>query len=514
MAVQSRLETEVSSLASTLDACVWANVYTFLSPQQCVKHSRISRTFHHAVVPEVLTSAALARPELVTSFVDLFSKYWRIAVLDVSDKERLFTEELFMRFAQALPSCSQLKSLSLELPLTLSMVRALAEFIVSCSGLEDLNIPNSSLISEGSKPSDELHPSSKEALSIVAVCVADCPELRALNISGNAIGDFGCESLVTGLQQASKLQVLDLSSNFIGSVGALALCDAMSGLRALKNLNLSGNCLGPEGIAILMQGLEPCRCLETLDISANGLRPQGAAVVAECIAGFPQLKSLNLRQNWFGPEGMALLAPSLPACQALQHLNLSANKMFSEGAEYLAEVLPCCASLQVLLLQENTIGPGLRPLLCQIIRCPRLHELNLSNNALRRDGALFLASKLFLCEHLTSLDVSNNDIQDAAVDVMAAVCGSSLQHLVMKANRIGPIAAGLFGPMLVACRKLISLDLRVNAIGVEAPQLVQYAIRSPIRNVNIRLNALTDAEKTRIQKLVTDANQRTHILFK
>ncbi len=78
-------------------------------------------------------------------------------------------------------------------------------------------------------------------MEAIAGAIGQCPELDALYLGLNQIGDRGAKSLAAVLWQCPALTVLDLSHNRIGERGAESLADCSEQCTALTRLNLSDN---------------------------------------------------------------------------------------------------------------------------------------------------------------------------------------------------------------------------------------------------------------------------------
>lgn len=204
--------------------------------------------------------------------------------------------------------------------------------------------------------------------------------LRALSLSGNAVGQRGLRSLlrsphVTGLKELTlrangldgkamqefggarkglQLDLLDLGENLIEDIGAsdLALapclqelkvlhvdrCElALSGARwlvnspfvgSLRRLNVNNNGFGPEGLYRLLEKKPPW--LHTLQMAENDLGDEGAAHVAESPAS-NTLLDVNLAQNGLGDQAAQLLGKT-KHLKNLLVLRLNENQISESAA--------------------------------------------------------------------------------------------------------------------------------------------------------------------------------------
>ncbi len=167
--------------------------------------------------------------------------------------------------------------------------------------------------------------------------LADSPHLaglRALDVSGNAVGDAGVRAVVRS-RHLTRLNAFRVYGNHVGDAGAAALAGSALVSRMLARsprLDLRQNAVGPAGVQALTASAHLGRAVE-LDLSGNSLGDAGAAVLAAagCLT---RLRRLGLRQNHIGDAGAAALAAS-GLMARLAYLDVSKNRLTRKGVDAL-----------------------------------------------------------------------------------------------------------------------------------------------------------------------------------
>lgn len=164
------------------------------------------------------------------------------------------------------------------------------------------------------------------AAEVPAVAAVPFPELAALDLSRNSLGEDGAEELAKA-EFLPRLRRLALSRCGLGPVGAEVLF--VGRLASLTDLDVSFNAVGPDGASALAEDASLTR-LTTLDLAFNDIESAGAEAIAagEVLAS---LVSLNLAGNRITQAGAEALATS-EAFGSVESLDLSANPIGDGGA--------------------------------------------------------------------------------------------------------------------------------------------------------------------------------------
>jgi Ran GTPase-activating protein (RanGAP) involved in mRNA processing and transport len=126
--------------------------------------------------------------------------------------------------------------------------------------------------------------------------------LLSLDLGGhlgahNRMGPPGMKMLSAGLFW-TPLVVLDISFNALGYDGANSLALVLSIHTSLTEISLRGNGMGSNGVRVLIGGLVKHHRLRSLDFADNDLNSEALKYVAEALPQFSALQHLSLAHNY------------------------------------------------------------------------------------------------------------------------------------------------------------------------------------------------------------------------
>ncbi|KAM9104091.1 NACHT, LRR and PYD domains-containing protein 3 isoform 4-T4 [Megaptera novaeangliae] len=138
-------------------------------------------------------------------------------------------------------------------------------------------------------------------------------KLVELDLSHNALGDFGIRLLCVGLRHLfCNLKKLWLVNSGITSGGCLALCSVLSTNQNLTHLYLRGNALGDVGLKLLCKGLLHAHCkLQVLELDNCSLTSHCCWGLSTLLTSNQSLRKLSLGNNDLGDLGVMLLCEVL-----------------------------------------------------------------------------------------------------------------------------------------------------------------------------------------------------------
>ncbi|KAJ1923348.1 Ran GAP Rna1 [Tieghemiomyces parasiticus] len=298
--------------------------------------------------------------------------------------------------------------------------------------------------------------------------IRDVPTLELLQLNGNTIGPEAAKALADVLKTKSSIKVALLYDIFTGRLredvkGAVKdICDALADKKHLVEINLSDNAFGPIGAESMFDFIVRSPALETLKLNNNGLGITGGRLIAKAmmerharhtaagekstlrclVAGRNRLENgsskalaeafaahgtfteVRLPQNGIRPEGIRHLCLGLTHCPNLAHLDLQDNTFTAVGSLALAESLASWPHLKRLNLGDCLVGPmGGLAVAAEMLQLElNLEELLLGFNEIEENAALVLSQAVAKMTALKSLDLNGNrfDAECSAVTQIRA----------------------------------------------------------------------------------------------
>eukprot|EP00198_Chlamydomonas_reinhardtii_P008040 XP_001697377.1 RAN GTPase activating protein, RANGAP1 [Chlamydomonas reinhardtii] len=286
------------------------------------------------------------------------------------------------------------------------------------------------------RPEDE----ALEVLRVLSGALAGAPQLTALNLSDNALGEKGvraCEAVLKG----------KLFNNMSGDEGAAHIAGLLARAPRMEDIRFASSRVGPAGGIALAQGLMSGSCLVRLDFSDNPLTAEAAPALAAALARQPALRVLNLNDTGLGPDGVAALCGGLLQSyaaaeatgqprQQLEELGLALNEVDPTAAKAVAALVAAHArSLRSVNLRENELGDrGAVTLARALVALAAPQSVDLVGNQIRRVGAVAAAKAVAGKASLQLLALDENEISEAGLDELRSVMAAA-----GKAAALGPL---------------------------------------------------------------------------
>ncbi|KAJ1972689.1 Ran GAP Rna1 [Dimargaris xerosporica] len=296
------------------------------------------------------------------------------------------------------------------------------------------------------------------------------PKLELIQLNGNTIGPEAAKALAAALKDQDALKVALLHDIFTGRLredvkaAVKHFCDALVDKPDLVELNLSDNAFGPIGAESMFDFIVKSPALQTLKINNNGLGIQGGRLIAQAltdrqhrhaaegkpstlrclVAGRNRLENgsskaladafaahgtfteIRLPQNGIRPEGIRILSLGLTNCPNLQVLDLQDNTFTATGSLAMAEAIASWPQLRVLNLGDCLLGPKGGVAIASSLKesSHKLETLLLGYNEIEQNGALILSQAIGGMPHLASLDLNGNRFDpdcDAVTQIRSAL---------------------------------------------------------------------------------------------
>ncbi|XP_025148632.2 NACHT, LRR and PYD domains-containing protein 3 isoform X2 [Bubalus bubalis] len=195
--------------------------------------------------------------------------------------------------------------------------------------------------------------------------------LTELNLSGNTLGDPGMNVLCETLQQPGcNIRRLWLGQCCLSHQCCFNISSVLSNNQKLVELDLSHNALGDFGIRLLCVGLRHLFCnLKKLWLVNSGLTSGCCPALSSVLSTNQNLTHLYLQGNALGDMGVKLLCEGLlhHNCK-LQVLELDNCSLTSHCCWDLSTLLTSNQSLRKLSLGNNDLGDLGVMLLCEVLK--------------------------------------------------------------------------------------------------------------------------------------------------
>nr|XP_027778206.1 NACHT, LRR and PYD domains-containing protein 3 isoform X1 [Marmota flaviventris] len=205
----------------------------------------------------------------------------------------------------------------------------------------------------------------------ISLVLSSNQKLVELDLSDNALGDFGVRLLCVGLKHIlCCLQKLWLVSCCLTSACCQDLAAALSASRSLTRLYVGENALGDSGVGTLCEAIGHPQCsLQKLGLVNSGLTSSCCSALSSVLRTNRSLTHLYLRGNALGDAGIKLLCEGLllPSCR-LQLLELDNCSLTSHCCWHLSRILTSNRSLQKLSLGNNDLGDLGVMMLCEVLK--------------------------------------------------------------------------------------------------------------------------------------------------
>ncbi|XP_003803524.1 NACHT, LRR and PYD domains-containing protein 3 isoform X1 [Otolemur garnettii] len=270
--------------------------------------------------------------------------------------------------------------------LTSSFCRGLFSVLSTNQSLTELDLSDNTLGDSGMKVLCEAlqHPScniqrlwlgrcglSHQCCFDISLVLSSNQKLAELDLSDNALGDFGIRLLCVGLKHLfCNLKKLWLVSCCLTSACCQDLASVLSPSRSLTRLYVGENTLGDSGVGILCEKAKHPQCnLQKLGLVNSGLSSVCCTALSSVLSSNPNFTHLYLRGNTLGDMGVKLLCEGLlhPNCK-LQVLELENCSLTSHCCWDLSTLLTSNQRLRKLSLGNNDLGDLGVMMLCEVLR--------------------------------------------------------------------------------------------------------------------------------------------------
>ncbi|KAL2770537.1 NACHT, LRR and PYD domains-containing protein 3 isoform e [Daubentonia madagascariensis] len=205
----------------------------------------------------------------------------------------------------------------------------------------------------------------------ISLVLSSNQKLIELDLSDNALGDFGIRLLCVGLKHLfCNLKKLWLVSCCLTSACCQDLASVLSTSRSLTRLYVGENALGDSGVGILCEKAKHPQCnLQKLGLVNSGLSSVCCSALSSVLSTNLNLTHLYLRGNALGDTGVKQLCEGLLHPNSkLQVLELDNCSLTSHCCWDLSTLLTSNHSLRKLSLGNNDLGDLGVMMLCEVLK--------------------------------------------------------------------------------------------------------------------------------------------------
>ncbi|KAL9642522.1 hypothetical protein ABK040_011089 [Willaertia magna] len=255
----------------------------------------------------------------------------------------------------------------------------------------------------------------------------------SLDLSCNAIGDSGANSLARMIRINQTLKLLKLSSNSITEKGAADLADALKENKSLCTLDISLNSIGDIGGIHFAEMLKENSGLRILNLSSCDLKTSAITLLAVVMKENKTLIELNLAKPLLHSrkeETIVHISEMFKSNSTLRVLDISYHRLADSGISILLKNLTVSKCITDLNLSGNAITISAN-LIARYFEHPycALKRINLSANRIDSEGGIEISESLKKNRTITSIDLAFNNLDDESL-VAISDCLLSWNHTV------------------------------------------------------------------------------------
>ncbi|XP_045674339.1 protein NLRC5 isoform X2 [Phyllostomus hastatus] len=301
---------------------------------------------------------------------------------EVSFQDNQLKDQEVLQIVEVLPALPRLQKLDLsQNNISVETLLCLTKAAVTCRTIRTLHVRKTELIILLSPPAEAAaEPRGSPELQGNASQSREAQRRSlTLRLQECQLTVFDVEMLIAQLQEGPRLDEVDLSGNQLGNKGCQLVVQAASQRRVARRLDLSNNGLSVDGIHGVLSALSTCRTLADLHISlkhktvvltfAPALEQQKVTQKRCLPAMFPDTLTfpmpseltpcsprVRLVHCGLQAEHLEQLLAELKESCCWGHLDLSGNALGDQGVDQLLWCLPTLGSLQSLNLSENGLS--------------------------------------------------------------------------------------------------------------------------------------------------------------
>lgn len=303
--------------------------------------------------------------------------------------------------------------------------------------------------------------------------------LTHLNIGDTGIGKEGLEYIIQGIAHNKVLISLDITSNGFFHHSLDDFCGALITTN-LKELFISGNKIGNKGCEILASkliGNNDIVCpLNKLNMSMCDISYLGVSKIFESLENNVTVEYLNLDNNPLGPFAGSAIGKCFGFNITLKQVYLNNCNLKDDSLLKISEGLARSLSIKKLSLCKNSISDTGAMSISEVLsKNTKLQTLDLSSNSIKNKGGISIANSLRKNSNLESLFLNDNSLKDESGQLLAEI--SRFRNNLLKIELS-------MNPINLKYIKEIKFNLSKNNLNYK--QLISPRLKNEIEKISSR----------------------------
>jgi ubiquitin-protein ligase/Ran GTPase-activating protein (RanGAP) involved in mRNA processing and transport len=305
--------------------------------------------------------------------------------------------------------------------------------------------------------------SSKEMLSLAKGLVG-CPNLKTLDLSGNAIGVEGCGTLASYLKCHHSVESICLQHCWIDKECAKVLAPSFVQNHSLKSINLANNGMDGGGLNSICEALAYSPTITNLDLSKNDASTsvEVATSLKLLVESSTTLETLNLYRCKLKKPAYTAFFAAIRHARSLKNLDLAENELPASHGKTLFESLAYNRVLETLHFEENEECGGTMAEILYILN-PDEERDKKNKVVVKPEDRDYVYKERYLS--LRSLYMDEIDMEETAPWDRFLEKAQQLRVLSLSYCDLGVPAAELLGKGLELNTSVEDINLSMNVLG-------------------------------------------------
>ncbi|KAG8547088.1 hypothetical protein GDO81_029128 [Engystomops pustulosus] len=232
--------------------------------------------------------------------------------------------------------------------------------------------------------------------------IRDSISLTELSLSRTNLGDTGVQIVSNFQTLLPNLKIIKLASVNMSDIGMVHLTESLTHCKSVEDIDLSSNAIGEKGRQSLIRLLMQRRNFHAVNVCDCGfsMTSEEGKMFLSQLSKSPNLQKINLQNMSLDDSSLLLLCQALPRLLSIRKLILSFNGIGDVNMAFLPN-LKCLKKIKLSQCNISTVG-GLN-LATTLQQCPLVEEIDLSGNNFENKTTSHLFTALSQVKHLKVL---------------------------------------------------------------------------------------------------------------